>query len=82
MICSNCGQEGTLITIDSRHTGGESIRRRRKCVICSYRFTTREFLVDNKQGDKRTLFQREADEIIEEFFERFRELVKRSPLVP
>lgn len=41
MRCSRCGSE-KLSVIDSRSDGGSSIRRRRECQECSYRFTTFE----------------------------------------
>lgn len=40
MICRKCGSETHCI--DSRDSKGNSIRRRRECVSCGYRFTTYE----------------------------------------
>jgi transcriptional repressor NrdR len=42
MRCPVCGNQDTKV-VDSRVTGnGHSIRRRRECVECSYRFSTLE----------------------------------------
>ncbi|MFH0776157.1 MAG: transcriptional regulator NrdR [Patescibacteria group bacterium] len=42
MICQKCGAEDTSV-IDSRAAdGGNSIRRRRECLKCGFRFTTYE----------------------------------------
>lgn len=42
MLCPNCGAPDTRV-IDSRPAdGGQSIRRRRQCETCSWRYTTYE----------------------------------------
>jgi transcriptional repressor NrdR len=43
MKCGNCGSVDSKVT-DSRDTGQDSIRRRRKCQECGYKFTTYEFV--------------------------------------
>lgn len=47
MRCPSCGHEESKV-VDSRPTeDGTSIRRRRKCMGCGYRFTTYERLGEN-----------------------------------
>ncbi len=47
MKCPSCGNIETKV-VDSRPTeDGASIRRRRKCLSCEYRFTTYERVGDN-----------------------------------
>lgn len=64
MKCSQCGDEDTKV-IESRDVAdGESVRRRRACVGCGYRFTTyerveRPQLVVVKNDGTRQLFSRE-----------------------
>ncbi|TDQ39154.1 transcriptional regulator NrdR [Aureibacillus halotolerans] len=64
MICPNCGQNGSRV-LDSRQAEeGRSIRRRRECERCNFRFTTFEkveampLLVIKKEG-AREEFSRE-----------------------
>ena len=48
MYCPNCKMMGTSV-IESRHTNfGNATRRRRKCSVCSHKFTTYERLRDSK----------------------------------
>lgn len=63
MICPHCGNENTRV-IDSRlNKEKNSIRRRRECERCSFRFTTYEviedlpFIVVKKDG-RREVFDR------------------------
>lgn len=43
--CPACGKRGGMAVIDSRFTPrNKVIRRRRKCLHCGYRITTREVL--------------------------------------
>lgn len=64
MKCPKCPSEGTKV-IESRDVAeGESIRRRRQCLNCDYRFTTyerveRPNLVVVKKDGTRQLFSRE-----------------------
>ncbi|HET7578861.1 MAG TPA: transcriptional regulator NrdR [Bacillales bacterium] len=64
MRCPNCQQTGTKV-LDSRHVhDGNSIRRRRECESCHYRFTTFETfeempLVIVKKEGTREEFSRE-----------------------
>ncbi|MBQ8741935.1 MAG: transcriptional repressor NrdR [Clostridia bacterium] len=57
MRCPVCSNEDSKV-IDSRPTEGGSIRRRRECRVCKYRFTTYEIveviplLVVKKNGSK------------------------------
>lgn len=60
MICPKCKHEDTRV-VDSRESAdGRSIRRRRECEKCGYRFTTFEtvetanFLVIKKDGSRET----------------------------
>jgi transcriptional repressor NrdR len=61
MKCSQCQSEDTKV-IESRDvTDGESVRRRRECVNCQYRFTTYErierpqLIVIKNSGDRELL---------------------------
>ena len=47
MQCPKCKNDDTSV-VDSRPTG-ETNRRRRQCVACGYRFTTREVMDDDLQ---------------------------------
>lgn len=64
MKCSQCGDEDTKV-IESRDVAdGESVRRRRACVGCGYRFTTyerveRPQLIIVKNDGTRQLFSRD-----------------------
>ena len=58
MKCPNCNKENSKV-VDSRAIhGGESIRRRRECNPCEFRFTTYEYILANpvkvikKSGDR------------------------------
>tara|TARA_B110000438_G_C15672432_1_gene588742 strand:+ start:390 stop:836 length:447 start_codon:yes stop_codon:yes gene_type:complete len=47
MKCPNCKKEDSKV-VDSRSIqGGVSIRRRRECNPCSFRYTTYEYVLDN-----------------------------------
>ncbi len=64
MKCSQCDSDDTKV-IESRDVSeGESVRRRRACVVCGYRFTTyerieRPQLVVVKNDGTRQLFNRQ-----------------------
>lgn len=64
MKCPNCQQADTKV-IESRDVGnGESIRRRRECLACHYRYTTyerveRPSLAVIKKDGTRQLYDRE-----------------------
>jgi transcriptional repressor NrdR len=64
MKCNQCHHEDTKV-IESRDVAeGESIRRRRMCIRCEYRFTTyerieRPQLIVIKNNGQRELFNRE-----------------------
>ncbi len=64
MRCSRCQQDDTKV-IESRDVAdGESVRRRRMCPVCEYRFTTyerieRPQLIVVKKSGTRELFSRE-----------------------
>ena len=58
MKCPNCNKEDSKV-VDSRSIhGGDSIRRRRECNKCEYRYTTYEYILANpvkvikKSGDR------------------------------
>ena len=58
MKCLNCDGDDSKV-IDSRSVRqGTSIRRRRECIACAYRFTTYEYILTNpvmvikKSGDR------------------------------
>ena len=58
MKCTNCSKEDSKV-VDSRSIhGGSSIRRRRECNECEYRYTTYEYILANpvkvikKSGDR------------------------------
>ena len=47
MKCPSCHKEDSKV-VDSRSIkGGESIRRRRECNECNFRYTTYEYVLDN-----------------------------------
>jgi transcriptional repressor NrdR len=47
MKCPSCSIEDSKV-VDSRSIqGGESIRRRRECIACSFRYTTYEYVLEN-----------------------------------
>ena len=47
MKCPSCHKEDSKV-VDSRSIkGGESIRRRRECNGCNFRYTTYEYVLDN-----------------------------------
>ena len=47
MKCPSCHKEDSRV-VDSRSIkGGESIRRRRECDACNFRYTTYEYVLDN-----------------------------------
>ena len=47
MNCPSCHKEDSKV-VDSRSIkGGESIRRRRECNACNFRYTTYEYVLDN-----------------------------------
>ena len=47
MKCPSCSTEDSKV-VDSRSIqGGESIRRRRECNACNFRYTTYEYVLDN-----------------------------------
>ncbi|MBL8121739.1 transcriptional repressor NrdR [Candidatus Saccharibacteria bacterium] len=64
MKCSQCNSDDTKV-IESRDVAdGESVRRRRACVVCGYRFTTyerleRPQLIVVKNDGTRQLFSRQ-----------------------
>lgn len=65
MICPSCRQNNNKV-IDSRLSeGGEAIRRRRECLECKRRFTTKERVEQElrltviKSGGRRDPYQRE-----------------------
>ena len=58
MQCPNCNNEDSKV-VDSRSIHqGTSIRRRRECIECEYRYTTYEYILNNpvkvikKTGDR------------------------------
>ena len=56
MKCPKC--LGDAHTIDSRIRSDGSIRRRRKCAQCGYRFTTTEAIVGNlERGISKTSYE-------------------------
>ncbi|MDP9271858.1 MAG: transcriptional regulator NrdR [Chloroflexota bacterium] len=56
MRCPRCSSEGTRV-IDSRDLeAGSTIRRRRECEACSYRFTTYE----RPEGSRLTVIKRDG----------------------
>ena len=47
MKCPSCSTEDSKV-VDSRSIqGGESIRRRRECNACNFRYTTYEYILEN-----------------------------------
>ena len=51
MICPNCGSGQTAI-VDSRESGwgGETVRRRRRCRECGFRYSTFEITEESYNG--------------------------------
>jgi len=63
MKCSNCDSMSTKV-IDSRVTEkGYTIRRRRVCEACNFRFTTYEYVFPKKIVIKKTGVRQEYDRI-------------------
>ena len=61
MKCSNCDSMSTKV-IDSRVTEkGYTIRRRRVCELCNFRFTTYEYVFPKKFVIKKTGVRQEYD---------------------
>ena len=61
MKCSNCDSMSTKV-IDSRVTEkGYTIRRRRVCELCNFRFTTYEYVFPKKFVIKKTSVRQEYD---------------------
>ena len=61
MKCSNCDNLSTKV-IDSRITEkGYTIRRRRECDSCNFRFTTYEYVFPKKNVIKKTGVRQEYD---------------------
>ena len=61
MKCSNCDSMSTKV-IDSRVTEkGYTIRRRRVCELCNFRFTTYEYVFPKKLVIKKTGVRQEYD---------------------
>lgn len=59
MVCPKCNSDSCLV-IDSRSSKNNSIRRRRECTHCGYRFTTYEktemqIALENRKLEKDTL---------------------------
>ena len=64
MKCSNCDSMSTKV-IDSRVTEkGYTIRRRRVCELCNFRFTTYEYVFPKKFVIKQTGVRQEYDRTI------------------
>ena len=67
LACPDCGQRDSQVK-DSRGTDANGIRRRRECVRCGCRFTTRERMELAGQAvsvlDRATAALREATELI------------------
>lgn len=60
MTCPVCGEDTKIV--DSRTSrAGESIRRRRECLVCGHRFTTRE--VDAETLERLERIARAAREV-------------------
>ena len=47
MHCPKCGSEN-IKTLDTRPTKNNQIRRRKECIDCHYRFSTREIIVEKQ----------------------------------
>ena len=52
MKCPHCGYEDSKV-IDSRDVN-ETVRRRRECLGCGFRFTTHERIQTRSPGTKKT----------------------------
>ena len=51
MQCPSCRARDTTTVVDSRvNLAGTSIRRRRRCAMCAFRFTTYEMIRDPDHG--------------------------------
>lgn len=50
MQCPECKHK--TIVIDSRERVASEVYRRRECMACRIRFTTREYVTDVQRGDK------------------------------
>ena len=63
MRCPNCGSVDDKVIESRTMSNGESIRRRRECITCGYRFTSYERIEEKplmviKRGGKKQLFDR------------------------
>ena len=47
MKCPSCHKEDSKVVDPRSIKGGESIRRRRECNACNFRYTTYEYVLDN-----------------------------------
>lgn len=73
MTCPVCG-EATKV-IESRNSrAGESIRRRRECLACGHRFTTRE--VDDEMLERLERIARAAREVEKELRKKLKRMEK------
>lgn len=52
MDCPKCGYHKTLVTECRELKRDETIRRRRECQKCGYRFTTYEYIVNAEIKDE------------------------------
>lgn len=71
MTCPVCGEDTKIV--DSRTSReGESIRRRRECLVCRHRFTTRE--VDTEMLERLERIARTAREVEQEWREKLKRM--------
>lgn len=63
MTCPKCGSQSKVV--DSRDPKGElkgsEVRRCRECLVCGYRFSTIERLVEEKSSPSKALEMRDGD---------------------
>ena len=50
MRCPHCGSLEDRVIESRQNTSGTSIRRRRECVTCSFRFTSYEHIEEKLRG--------------------------------
>ena len=49
MKCPGCGAENMSLVIETRDKGDKGIYRRRKCIVCGYRFSSMEKVVRSRR---------------------------------
>ena len=54
MNCPSCKTDSVIVTDSRAAMDGDTVRRRRRCVTCSHRFTTIEVITETGQHARTT----------------------------